>query len=825
MAHARLFPILVLCFVCGVSLGEKWPQPGLWIPLSIGALALATALRGRGKTDGARWVLAGVLFTALGGWNAVRIGQGAAPFSNSWQTVEPQWWDLEGILSEAPQLRHDGTRLVLELDRVDGAVERGQAQGKVLLTVREGGERFRYGDRVRLKCKLQFPPAKLNPGQNEWARRLRLRGVGLQGFVPDADQVLLLARGRGAWPRQWIEFIRWRLTRVIAREFPSPSREVLLALVVGQSGALDPMVRDTFDRLGLSHLMAISGLHFGLVALLVYASLKKILSRFQRLVLRLPLEKITCAVAIPVLSAYAGIAGMGPSVQRALIMALTLAVAILLDRVRRLYHCLALAAMVILLLDPRALFELSFQLSFLAVMGILYAVPRLMSLIPRNDPLDSLSRPIFVSTWRRRVLLAILTTLAATLATMPLSLASFHLMPFMAVPANLVGVPIVGWLVLPMALAGGFLYLLWEPLGMSLLWVAAWMADGAVQVFSWAASVAGGLYLPTPRPWEVAIFYGMFVGALQVRRSPWTRWLVLGLILLQISLWVGEWASRAWGKRLSVHFIAVGNGSSVLIEAPGGFTFLVDGGGGPKASSEVGSALVAPVLWHRRIMGLDRVILTHPHPDHWKGLLFILKAFGPREGVWDNGDRPRWGEYTQFLAAMADARQQLRSLCEGATWAMGGLTLEVLHPPCGRTSPVGSGAAARANNRSLVLKITMGEASFLLPGDIEADQEIRLAQRGGLSSTVLLAPHHGSATSSTEAFLREVAPRFAVFSSRAGAGGLAHPAVRQRYSDLGIETFHTGEDGMVSFVTDGRELSVQTYLTQRRKKVLLDRSP
>jgi competence protein ComEC len=148
------------------------------------------------------------------------------------------------------------------------------------------------------------------------------------------------------------------------------------------------------------------------------------------------------------------------------------------------------------------------------------------------------------------------------------------------------------------------------------------------------------------------------------------------------------------------------------------------------------------------------------------------------------------------------------------TWKVGDTLFEVLHPPGEGMPPRGKTPASLTNNRSAVVRVSMGGVSFLLPGDVEAEQEAWLAARGGLRSTVLLAPHHGSRTSSTEPFLRAVAPQYAVFSSRADPQGAAPAEVAERYRALGIRSFHTGTDGMVSFSTDGKRLSLETYLSR-----------
>jgi competence protein ComEC len=819
-----LFPILVLAFANGILLGkllpvqELWPFPcfvllGLWIPFMW-----------KGKWLAGQRILAILVFLTLGAWHGQRVGLKSLPQEDPLGFCGAELCDLEGTLIRSPELRLDGTRLLLELETLFQGSEAKEIRGRMFLNIEKGGDQFRYGDRLRFKTFLRVAEPRLNPGTLDRARVLALQGVGLLGFLPDAEHMLLMERGRGHWARQKMEDLRWDLTRVISAEFPSPSREVILALVVGQAGALPSQLRDAFATLGLSHLLAISGLHFGLVALCVYWVSLKLLSLWAWLVLRFPVQKLAWLITVPVLLVYGTVAGMAPSVQRSLIMVLALAAALILDRTRRLYHALALAALIILVLNPSCIFELSFQLSFLAVMGILYVAPKLMSYLPRGNQELLPGKRKALHSWGRRALLAAATTLAASLATMPLVVMRFHMFPLLGIPANLVGVPLVGWVVLPMALLGSFLYLSWESVGLALLWVAAWMADWAVKMILWAASIGGVIYLPTPRAWEIVIYYLICIGLCSFGKSRWAARATLGLVFLLMMLWAYEGVAKLRDPELRLHFIAVGNGTSVLIQAPGGESLLLDGGGNLEGRPDVGAMQVAPVLWERRIMSLNRVILSHPHPDHLGGLLFILRAFKVKDGVWDNGHRPNDPQYLEFLKAVQATGWRPRALCSGESWGIGQARLEVLHPPCGGFSLKSKSRASETNNRSLVLRVSMGQVSVLLPGDLEAEAEKLLLEKHDLASTVLLAPHHGSKTSSTGEFLKRVMPSIVIFSSKAGERGLVHPEILQRYKELGAEILHTGEDGMVSLETDGSDLRVRTYLTNRSISLRKDSS-
>lgn len=815
-----LFPWLVVSFIAGLVPGSWVEIPhSLWV---LPVVAAAGLILSRKLGAGAwHWAFAFLLFASLGAIHSQRIIPRELPADHVLHHAGGEKVGLEGIIVEAPRVMEDRTRLLLDAQQVfTGATPRA-VQGLVLITVGRGGEILRYGDRVRLRCGLRAPEPSPNPGGFDWRRFLAIQRIYVQGFVPDVREIILIRHDQGGWPRGRLEEIRWRLSTTLREELPTPSREILLAIVVGGQSSLPSRWREAFAALGLSHLLAISGLHFGLLAMMVYVSARWVLLRSEKMALCVPVEKCAWMLTVPILVGYAGIAGMGASVQRSMIMIMALVMALLLDRIRGFYHAMALAAMAILLWEPGSVYEISFQLSFLAVLGILYAVPRWVDLFPRRDPLSMLEPEARSRRWLRGLYILAMTSLAALMATLPVSLLHFHLVPSMALPANLVVVPIFTFLLLPLALMGSALLLLWPSAGVWPLWFGAWLTDLIATGIEWTARWSGGgLYLPYPRPWEVALFYGVCVGLCNLRKGRWIRRLTLAMALSLVGLWVAEWISREMEEDLRVHVISVGNGNSVLVEGPKGRRFLVDGGGGLDTASDVGAFQVAPVLWHRRVTTLDRVILSHPHPDHMGGLRFIMKAF-PVRSLWDNGDRPESLEYQGFRDAASMKGLTPRFLHRGMNWNLGEAFVEVLHPPAGKMVFGGRTQASRTNNGSLVLRISLGRVSILLPGDIEAETEEWLVARGDLGASAMVVPHHGSRSSSSKPFIDAVSPSCVVVPSRAGPGGVARDEVLARYRERGILVFHTGEDGMVSLFTDGKTLTVETYMSQRREKIPL----
>jgi competence protein ComEC len=235
---------------------------------------------------------------------------------------------------------------------------------------------------------------------------------------------------------------------------------------------------------------------------------------------------------------------------------------------------------------------------------------------------------------------------------------------------------------------------------------------------------------------------------------------------------------------------------------------VIDGGGTPDGSFDPGERIVGPYLWKEKRNKIDYVVNSHPHPDHLQGLIFLLDNFAVGK-VWDNGDRGDEYPLVQNLLERSIGRLQTMGRGE-VSQEIEGVKVEFLHPPLKR----GHAPNFWGNDASLVLRLSYGEVSFLFTGDIESSAEREILRTGvNLQSTVLKVPHHGSKSSSTPDFLEAVQPRFAVFTVRGGARPrLPNPAVVERYEAMGVKVLRSDRHGAVTFVTDGKDLRVQTFL-------------
>jgi competence protein ComEC len=265
--------------------------------------------------------------------------------------------------------------------------------------------------------------------------------------------------------------------------------------------------------------------------------------------------------------------------------------------------------------------------------------------------------------------------------------------------------------------------------------------------------------------------------------------------------------------------IDVGHGNAALLEFPYGYNMLIDGGGfSDNRIFNVGASIVAPFLWQKKIQTVDTLVLSHPNSDHLNGLIYIAEHFNVKR-IWTNHEVANTFGYKKFMEAIKQNRIQIPAHNEIAgVHDINGAHIEVLYPPVDFIEKRKMETWRNVNNNSLVLKVSFGAKSFLFPGDIKARAEFELVSTKGdkLKSTVLLAPHHGSKTSSTERFLEKVEPETVVISSGwKYRFGFPHPSVLKRYQNKRCRILGTARDGAISMSTDGQALTIRPFITDK----------
>ncbi|NDY58109.1 DNA internalization-related competence protein ComEC/Rec2 [Desulfovibrio sulfodismutans] len=579
---------------------------------------------------------------------------------------------------------------------------------------------------------------------------------------------------------------------------PTPGGAMLLALLTGDTSALTGTDMDLVRRASLAHALALSGMHVGYVAAMVWLAIRLIGRLRPAIYLRLPRQKLVVLLAAPLVAGYVWLGGFSPSLVRAALMFGCFGALILLDRPRVMLDGLFLALAIIVAVSPLSVFDIRLQLSALAVAGLGVFWPLGQAIFDRL-PLPEISRPaalwIFGILW---------TSLSAEAAILPILALEFgELSPH--VYLNLLWLPVLGFVVMPLGLAGLLTSFL-SPDAAAVFYVpAAWVCDWLMGLLAWQDGLGFLDAAAVLRPlWPEIVGYFLLCSALAVwwRKRPDGRLpgmvLAVGLALLAAPGVRQAWRDLSGEVRLTM--IDVGQGQALVAEVTGGRRILVDGGGTGFGNFDMGRAVTGPALAYGRSPELAGMILTHGHTDHAQGLIWPLSRFDV--GFFAESASPDAGAPDAALTrAVAASGLAPRPLAAGDRLDLGnGAALEVLHPPAGFTG--------KANDASVVLRLVKnGRGLALLCGDIEK-KAIRMLVASGrdMSAEVLVLPHHGSATSVSRAFYKAVNPRAAFISCGPG-NRFRYPADKAlaELARRGCPVYVTAALGAVTATWDGDE--------------------
>jgi competence protein ComEC len=801
-----LIPLL-LAFMTGIVVGLWLPNlPGVLLAI---VLAFLFSLLFVWKRQKVRFLPLFLFFT-LGYWSLQCWTSPRLPANHVSHFVDGRPWHIIGTVDGDPELFPDRTRLVLKAESLARKGVFYKVSGTVRVTIREPVAGLRSGDRVACLAKLKEIHNFNNPGGFDYRRYLAFRGIYASASVSRESLVIRLHPGKTYRLGHAIDHSRRAVSSVIDKatsEDPGEARGVIKALLIGDRSEVSRKIRDVFNRIGAAHILAISGLHIGIVATIAFLAFRFILARSQRVLLAAWSTKGAALLSLFPVLFYGFLAGMSPATQRAVIMVTVFLMALLFERERDTINTLSLAALVILIVSPTALFEISFQLSFTAVFAILYMLKHVPIAIElRRGP----------PTVYKRLALFLLVSAAAILGTLPITLYYFNQTSLIGILTNCFMVPLVGFLVVPL----GLLAVLFLPVAPT---VALFIMKGATVTLEGCLDLAvffskwpfAAVRTVTPTLIEVALYYALVWVLFNFRQTRRARPLLIGLAIVALAD-VGYWVSERYGRsELRMTVIDVGQGSSALMELPGGPCILADGGGFYDNLFDVGARVVGPFLWKRKIATVEILVLSHPDPDHLNGLLFIARHFNVRE-VWMNQEPADTKPYRDFLRIVSERDIRFFGPKDLVRPRMiNGVRLQALYPPVDFLERKAKDSWRTPNNNSLVLKVSFQNISFLLPGDIEAEAERELTALActTLKSNVLLVPHHGSRSSSTPEFLQCVRPETAVISSGwKNVFGFPHQKILKRYEARGCNTFHTGRQGAITIATDGTHVVVKPFL-------------
>ncbi len=816
---APLAPLFA-SFAAGILLGRYFPQPysHITIALIIAFLIPLAAYFMRWRYHflliTPLFLLLGLLFIQPSGTGfdlTERIYEGS--LNGPGEGRIKRLYDVTGVVSEQPFFTGRYTDIVVSAEsiRVDG--RQLQTGGGVRLRVKGEMRGINKGDTVRFLGSLRALHNFGNPGEFDYVRWLRTRGIAAKGYVRSPRGVILLRKGRFG-PLNLAAKARSAINGFIGASGAS-NPAILKALITGEKEGLSPEVRAAYARTGTAHVLAISGLHVGILAYFSYSIIMFLLRLSPYLLLRINIKKTALLASLLPVFSYGLIAGFSRPTERAVIMAAALMIAVILDRGKSYYNTLALAGLVILLITPTSLFEASFQLSFLAVFFILFLTPKFFAPFKTYREARAANKEVYISEnpfllrirkilsnvgWRAVELL--LVTIAASIGTWPVLAYYFNSVSTVGLGANLLVLPLTT-LIVPTLFCSSLLI----PISATL---AGWgfHAAGMVAalqllvVKAFAGLGFASISLSRPTAIEVLFIYLLIFTLFSIKKANFYRFGALISAIVLVVLMLYPYLGEAENSRLRVTFISVGLGDAALVEFPRGKVMLIDSGGFRGDGFDTGRDIIAPLLRYKNIKRIDYMVLSHAQNDHMGGFKALVHDF-PTGVFWWNG-RGRLGALKAILDKEGVAVKKLGVAKK--TFDIDGVKVLVL--------PVVSYSGVGINDSSLVVRLTYGGRSFLFPGDIEARGEefLSKAMKDGISADVLKAPHHGSSTSSTMGFLRAVGAKFTVISlGRDNYLGFPHEQSLGHYAKVGARVLRTDRDGAVEVSTDGQSIAVTTY--------------
>jgi competence protein ComEC len=649
--------------------------------------------------------------------------------------------------------------------------------------------RLEYGMLVILRGVIEVPTAERNPGEFSPREYYEANGVSHLMTVRGADQVSVLDENGGSWVmRDLIVPVRREMLSLIDSTVGGEEGEFLKGLMIGDRSGISQATRQAFVNSGVAHVLAVSGSNVAVVAGIFM---------FIFELIRLPAKLRSIAVLAGLL-AYMVLTGNQPPVVRATIMAFVFFLARLFQYKSNAYNAMGISALLILAIDARQMFDVGFQLSFGAVLSIIYFYPKAnawISQLPGN-------------TWWERSILWLMricaVSLVATLGTLPLTAVSFGRVSVIGIAANIIVIPAVELSVV-LGFASACASLVSQ-------WLAATYAAANGVILTWTLriiKVAGNMsfaYIDTTT--FAPIDSLPFFVALLVLFNHTGRSLVYGTIALLLSLNIavygprGVGASKAGGV-MRVSFIDVGQGDAILAELPEGKAILVDAG--PRSwQFDAGETIVTPFLKRRGISTIDLLVISHGHNDHAGGVASVMQHFHVAR-VASLGELP--AAVSKLKTACVSPGQWCDSIHAGMS------LLDSANARCYVLYPLDVRARQEvetaSDNRCIVFKLQYGKVSFLFTGDADgfAEAEMVQAYDDFLHSTLLKAGHHGSSTSSIPLFLKAVNPSATAIS--VGRNNKFHhpsPVVVERIREICGAPARTDEDGAITYETDGKTM-------------------
>lgn len=694
---------------------------------------------------------------------------------------------FRGWISESHYRKDGNHQYIVELTAVERDSQWQSASGKILLKQRLLSGKLYYGSVIAIFGCPQMPPLPSNPGEFNYQRYLQMNNIYFQFYLHDEqDYKILQGRNGSPWQHYIIQPVRNKIWSILDDHVPSPTVDILNALILGERQDIDRPIMEDFQRSGVIHVLAISGLHVGFI-LLIFLMIFSILNLRYRFKIILTLLFLFVFVALVDFKA---------PVLRASIMAAIYFLAKLTERRGNSLNIVGLAGLLILTFDPKQLFQAGFQFSFVAVGSILYGYPRLSRLLPRSSQYQ------WASVFNKFIGRPFLVSFAAIFGTTPLTWWYYGTFQFGALFINLLIIPAIGLLVIFAfilltigALGLGFvdgLGILLHKFFMGILTV--------IQFFSSLPMVQ--IDLPNP---PISAILILSMGVILIFKLNNVRRLIYPALLMILVLLICILPDQK-DEKMQVTFVNVGQGDGAIIQFPNQSVMVVDAGENNEALN-AGQRYMLPLLKYYSINRIKYMVGTHAHSDHIGGILTILKKLKV-----DTLVLPDYQYENKLYSSMLQSAKNknipiLFKKRGDFLYPDRGCRVFILHP-FGPYLEKHDQSGHEVNNSSIVMKIQYAETAFLLTGDLEMDAEQFLLNYDSfLRADVLKVGHHGSKTSTSEEFLSLIQPDYSIISV-GRFNDFFHPSRRivERLIANQAHPFRTDHFGGLVFQSDGKKV-------------------
>ncbi len=799
MAIRRTLPPLLLSFVSGILCARFGPKIQNTIVLFAACAALVAVILVQGLRGKKSIVTPLVLFFLLGSIaykTSSPVISDKKTLTSLYNTRNVIW---TGEIVSYPEFKKYGTIFVLSVEAAQLNGKKYAIKGLVQINVKKLTKNWWPGIKVVSSFILRDFRNFQDPGSFDYKSYMRRKGYIGKSYLPSDGFLTRIASHEHPWAKT-IGKIRSRSFYFLMHNVPRPENAIFAALLLGMKKGVPEYLKAAFNLTGVSHILAISGLHLGLLGGILYFLFSYLFSTWEWAILKFGKTRLALLCTLPFVLFYAEITGLSIPTRRAVLMAMITLVALLVKRSRDFWQILSLAALLILMDQPGAVFSPSFQLSFCALAAIVFLTPEFKRLL-------GLDNHEFKTKFMKRICDAFFVSLSACLGVAPLLAYHFHMVSFMGIVANLFVIPLIGFIALPLGLLAITAAFADPSLGSAIIWPGTRALHLTLKLILKLSELrAGVLYLPHLSVFSVLLLY--LLGFVLFARISLNKKLpALALVIVSIVLLTyrgGKPPVTGRKGTLEVTVLDVGRGATMLIRFPTGHRMLVEGGNYSWSTFNIGKHVIAPFLWHRKIKTIDYLLLASIYP-RCSSLPFVAESFVIRE-LWNSGVGLRGYAFRETFRNLKKRHCIKRTLPDFRNVRIGKVGIRVLSPSLHDVHWAPEPPYFNFFYMALRLKFKK-TALYLLPYQLPpgkvGPEEI---EKDTASKKVVIFYGKLPDDKVTGRMIKLINPGIAVFTPYA-------PGLCEKGTFSGLEKawYSTRKNGSIIIITDGNSVKIKTF--------------